>query len=1060
MSDSEKTNDLDSYGVWVKKPPRTIDSSSTPNSDDFNINEEPIIDNDLPDFSSFDSGDTALSESELMAITNSMADDTPIVEESGIVPDEFNEASDGFPENINDSQISEPILENDTIASDAEPEQEEQPAETDSTEDKIDGLDNFFDVSESNAEEPFSFDSFENDNNTSSNDMEEVDLSDFGFTNEESDSSQPEQEETESPSSESETESISIDDFMEPPEDTDLSDNSISDVSVSPSTVPDDGPLDIDLSFDDSPAPETTDSLDFSKSFDEADNSAAGTENVDLSEFGMDDSSSGDSVDVTNMFMSDGGNDSPSEEVDVTDMFTTDSSEPEAPQETSSSDDVDVTNMFMDSEPEAKVAEEEPISSDGMEDVDLSAFGFDDAISEEPPVEETSVEPKNTKDTDMTVIAEDDDFEEPTPVDAPETVTTDTGSSESSFDIDSILDGIEDENGNTVSLNENSEEQQVKIDKFPAEDEDEVVIQTENFGDEVQPEIIDKIPEDEGEPTTTETTFDIQNEIPDTFEEETASLMDDSEPKDSQTFADTPVQEEPAVTEKPAVTQQPAATDDTAAQTNAILSQIVNQLSSLKDEISTLKNDVETLKQTKNELLEDSSSNIADVDIPETQDEGGFFGNSDEDETIALSIDELDNILNTADVTETTEAPEQANNFIANDEVEDSSFDDEADDDTTSIIEDPTLESLSNARLSTPEEEPEAEDESDLFESDDQAPITEPIIDETPITEEPATSEDAPAYEETPAFAEETDSIPEETTTEEPVVEESFADNADETTEPATEEIADEGFGLDFSNSELEAPVLDDINLDLADDGTEDLPDEITVPKVDDIMIESSATDLITESTETAQSQESDSDDLSLDGFSFDEPAPIAETETEGVADAEPAEVPEVTEPELSETDTIESVSSEPVETEPSVVDMGLEEPGLENSLISDEEVNEPESTETVETTEEINDTETSKQELDNLLAPEIPIEESLTEANLSYLTSDPELNNAVSEETQESADKAYSSIPNELQKEIKSVLSYMDQLLENLPEEKIAEFAQSEQFETYKKLFNELGLA
>ncbi len=52
------------------------------------------------------------------------------------------------------------------------------------------------------------------------------------------------------------------------------------------------------------------------------------------------------------------------------------------------------------------------------------------------------------------------------------------------------------------------------------------------------------------------------------------------------------------------------------------------------------------------------------------------------------------------------------------------------------------------------------------------------------------------------------------------------------------------------------------------------------------------------------------------------------------------------------------------------------------------------------------------------------------------------------------------SSIPNSMKEEIKSVLSYMDQLLENLPEEKITEFAQSEQFELYKKLFTELGLA
>ena len=35
-----------------------------------------------------------------------------------------------------------------------------------------------------------------------------------------------------------------------------------------------------------------------------------------------------------------------------------------------------------------------------------------------------------------------------------------------------------------------------------------------------------------------------------------------------------------------------------------------------------------------------------------------------------------------------------------------------------------------------------------------------------------------------------------------------------------------------------------------------------------------------------------------------------------------------------------------------------------------------------------------------------------------------------------------------------------MDQLLDNLPEEKIEEFARSEHFELYKKLFTELGLS
>ena len=52
------------------------------------------------------------------------------------------------------------------------------------------------------------------------------------------------------------------------------------------------------------------------------------------------------------------------------------------------------------------------------------------------------------------------------------------------------------------------------------------------------------------------------------------------------------------------------------------------------------------------------------------------------------------------------------------------------------------------------------------------------------------------------------------------------------------------------------------------------------------------------------------------------------------------------------------------------------------------------------------------------------------------------------------------SSLPANLTEEIKSVLLYMDQLLEDLPEEKIVEFARSEQFATYKKLFSDLGLS
>ena len=39
-------------------------------------------------------------------------------------------------------------------------------------------------------------------------------------------------------------------------------------------------------------------------------------------------------------------------------------------------------------------------------------------------------------------------------------------------------------------------------------------------------------------------------------------------------------------------------------------------------------------------------------------------------------------------------------------------------------------------------------------------------------------------------------------------------------------------------------------------------------------------------------------------------------------------------------------------------------------------------------------------------------------------------------------------------------MLQYMDQLLESLPEDKIQEFAQSDHFTVYRRLFEELGLA
>ena len=91
--------------------------------------------------------------------------------------------------------------------------------------------------------------------------------------------------------------------------------------------------------------------------------------------------------------------------------------------------------------------------------------------------------------------------------------------------------------------------------------------------------------------------------------------------------------------------------------------------------------------------------------------------------------------------------------------------------------------------------------------------------------------------------------------------------------------------------------------------------------------------------------------------------------------------------------------------------------------------------------TEEPSTSGASFAEVDNL-------DNTLSESNLAYL------DKSASEDSSDNLANA------DLKQDIKSVLLYMDQLLENLPEEKIVEFAKSDEFVTYKKLFSELGLS
>jgi len=92
----------------------------------------------------------------------------------------------------------------------------------------------------------------------------------------------------------------------------------------------------------------------------------------------------------------------------------------------------------------------------------------------------------------------------------------------------------------------------------------------------------------------------------------------------------------------------------------------------------------------------------------------------------------------------------------------------------------------------------------------------------------------------------------------------------------------------------------------------------------------------------------------------------------------------------------------------------------------------------------------------EELAEPEMP---ALDIAELSPDAAAEELAEETAQESAEESTTLAKAVPEDLRDEIKSVLAYLDQLLEALPDEKIEEFAKSEYFAVYKKLFVDLGL-
>ena len=193
---------------------------------------------------------------------------------------------------------------------------------------------------------------------------------------------------------------------------------------------------------------------------------------------------------------------------------------------------------------------------------------------------------------------------------------------------------------------------------------------------------------------------------------------------------------------------------------------------------------------------------------------------------------------------------------------------------------------------------------------------------------------------------------------------------------------------------------------------------------------------------------------------------PAVEEITEEVI--EPA-VEEITEEVIEP--VAEELTDEPVETvfespqweEPAVDEtMGFASNTVEESAFADDPLIIEEPVDTISVAEEELLEELAEIPVTDALEDitEVEAVEEVTEESAEEVVADEPIAETEAEDAVEVVEEPKTNnLPDDLKQDIKSVLSYMDQLLDNLPEDKIAEFARSEHFELYKKLFTEFGL-
>ena len=386
---------------------------------------------------------------------------------------------------------------------------------------------------------------------------------------------------------------------------------------------------------------------------------------------------------------------------------------------------------------------------------------------------------------------------------------------------------------------------------------------------------------------------------------------------------------------------------DSTVVNNDLLKQIVNDLSGLKNELNSLKNDFAELKS--HNSLDPSAPKSAGGEYSDSNKENtGFFQSDDSDETIALSGDELSNIVNSSDIYE-DDKDSQEETVTEEPVVEDSV---EPVDEELSIKEtalDFQEEQNKTQETSLPSNEENAILKSEDFvneETNENQETTLPSDEENAILEsEDFVSEETSENQETPLSSDEENAILESEDSLKNEIDfndENPFGSVNESIEIPEEVDSQSDLSIDIDDTSLEEPDLNQID--------EEESEDISIPKVqdfspDDMFVESSSNEDFIQSVSASSSEETEDSTL------------LETTETSSEQNEIPSdEVIEI--PEISNADDTILSDETKEENAEEISEEVNEEPVLENEIEISEETIENENDDIFETSGDSNNDE------------------------------------------------------------------------------------------------------